>query len=120
MLAEGFPVTPVIDGDKITVSIKQLSADVFKYAFFDEGVPRNTMQLLHEYVDIDYLELPAKKSNVDVLIFHISHCGSSLLSQLFKIKDNFRVIGEPEVINTILLQQALTKSTASPQPTLPR
>ncbi|MBP6303962.1 MAG: sulfotransferase [Bacteroidia bacterium] len=111
MLAEGFPVTPVIDGDKITVSIKQLSADVFKYAFFDEGVPRNTMQLLHEYVDIDYLELPAKKSNVDVLIFHISHCGSSLLSQLFKIKDNFRVIGEPEVINTILLQQALTKST---------
>ncbi len=111
MLAEGFPVTPVINGDKITISIKQLSDDVFKYAFFDEGVSRNTIQLLHECVDIDDLELPAIKSNVDVLIFHISHCGSSLLSQLFKIKDNFRVIGEPEVINTILLQQALTKST---------
>lgn len=111
LLNEGFPVSPVLNGDKITVSIKQLSADVFKYAFFDEGVSGNTIQLLQEYVDIDDIELPAVNNKPDVLIFHISHCGSSLLGQLLKIKSNFRVIGEPEVINTILLQQVLTENT---------
>lgn len=109
MPAEGFPVTPVLNGEKITVSIKQLSPDIFKSAFFDEGVSHNTIQIVHQSVDID--ELPFALSNVDVFIFHISHCGSSLLSQLLKIKNNFRVIGEPEVINTILLQQALTNKS---------
>lgn len=111
MPAEGFPVIPVINGDKIFISIKQLSDDVFKHAFFDEGVSGNTIQLMQECVDIDNIELPSLYDKPDVLIFHISHCGSSLLGQLLKIKNNFRVIGEPEVINTILLQQVLTENT---------
>jgi hypothetical protein len=111
MPAKGFPVTPVLNGDKIFISIKQLSDDVFKHAFFDEGVSGNTLQLLHESVDIDNIELPSLYDKPDVLIFHISHCGSSLLGQLLKTKNNFRVIGEPEVINTILLQQVLTENT---------
>lgn len=104
-----YPANPYWREHQIFFCLKQVDESAYNYAFIDEGIAK--IMAAQQDVNLDDIQLPAEPTSPQVLVFHLSHCGSSLLVQLLKKKAESAVWGEPELINTILLEQLLQQHT---------
>lgn len=99
-----FPAAPVLHGTGVTFKPVSLKKDAFLHPFYDDGVAAHAVSgyAVHRQ-NLDELPLPAPHIPLRAIIFHLSHCGSTLLGQLLSVKTENRVISEAELINSILL-----------------
>ena len=85
---------------------QELNEDVFDYPFFNEGVPNAGVE---GHKKIRLSDIPFKKDEnamkLKGIIFHTSHCGSTLLSRMLNQLYKVRVVSEPEAINGLLLSK---------------
>ncbi|MEL6559604.1 MAG: hypothetical protein AAFQ94_15540 [Bacteroidota bacterium] len=92
---------------------RELSADVFTYPFFNEGVSKSYTNNSNSYT-LDDLEINEAADDLILkgLIFTTSHCGSTLLSGMLSKLPEVRVVSEPEAINGLLLSAVLHQMEA--------
>ncbi|MBC6994633.1 hypothetical protein QWY85_07550 [Neolewinella lacunae] len=102
-----YPVYTAVANPPETVC-QELSSEVFDYPFFNDGarVCKTTNRATHT---LQPATVPAEEEQLALngLIFHISHCGSTLLGRLLQQMDRVRVVSETEAINGLLLSKAL-------------
>jgi hypothetical protein len=106
-----YPVYTSIENKPNTIC-QNLDEIVFEYPFFNEGVTETTRLEAKERYDLDALELEKIENEEESLelkgwIFHVSHCGSTLLSKILSQIQNVRVVSETEAINGLLLSKQL-------------
>ncbi|MCC6685185.1 MAG: sulfotransferase [Bacteroidia bacterium] len=97
-----FPLRPVLIADQIYFSPVELNEDAFGEPFFDDCLKTTPAT---EKCNLDSCEEPLHFIAPEAFIFHLSHCGSTLLAQSLATIDSHRVISEPEIINTIFLSK---------------
>lgn len=100
-----FPIYTQVSQAPVTICEK-LPTEVFDSPFFNNAVPlvRSTNSIRKE-LDLNSETI---SENTDLLqlkgfIFHTSHCGSTLLANMFRASKKTRVISETEAINGLLL-----------------
>jgi len=86
------------------IMCEALQEQVFDYPFYNDGVPHTRVSRGQTY-RLDDLELADESEALELkgLIFHTSHCGSTLLSRMLGQVKNVRVVTESEAINGLLL-----------------
>ncbi|MEO1053731.1 MAG: hypothetical protein AAFX87_24050 [Bacteroidota bacterium] len=102
-----YPVYTQIKEEPSTIC-KELKEDVFEYSFFNEGVSNSYTENSENY-DLDNLDLAQKDDDLILraIIFHTSHCGSTLVSRMLSQLSEVRVLSEPESVNGLLLSAIL-------------
>tara|TARA_R110002020_G_scaffold34876_2_gene105834 strand:+ start:1804 stop:2655 length:852 start_codon:yes stop_codon:yes gene_type:complete len=100
-----FPIHTYVSKTPVTICEK-LPAEVFGYPFFNDAIPLvRTENSLKNELDLNTENTLKNKQLLQIkgFIFHTSHCGSTLLSNMFKASKKTRVISETEAINGLLL-----------------
>lgn len=107
-LAQWTPVSLVIEPPAPTIDWCDLSDLTFSEPFFSQTLVRvGDEPVSRELVTTDLaalrqIDAVAPGRDPDGFIFHISRCGSSLVSQLAAALDGVAVLAEPDPINTLL------------------
>lgn len=104
-----YPVYTTIEKNPTTVC-QNLSETVFEYPFFNEGVLLTKQKSTKKYtlkLAEDENEGEEETLELKGLIFHTSHCGSTLLCRMLNQIKSVRVVNEPESINGLLLSMKL-------------
>ncbi len=115
-LANWLPIK--YDSHMQTISWSLLSDEPFKQPFFDDHISQiNRQQLLRSIVrpktSLQYLvkyQHVLQKSDPTGFIFHLSRCGSTLVSNAFTVLDECWVLSEANVLTNLLLDQNLDES----------
>jgi hypothetical protein len=100
-----FPIYTEVNNTPITI-FEKLPAEVFDPPFFNDAVPvvrsKNSKRKEHDLTTETISEnrelLPLKG-----FVFQTSHCGSTLLANMFRAAKKTRVVSETEAINGLLL-----------------
>lgn len=96
-----YPVSTTIS-QKPQVMYKELPEEVFQYPFFNDGVlASNVIETKRNFS----LDKNNEKLELKGLIFNISHCGSTLLSNMLGQLEGVKMVSEPEAINGLLLSK---------------
>ena len=107
-LAQWTPVSLAIEPPAPTIDWCDLSDLTFSEPFFSQTLIRvGDEPVSRELVTTDLgalrqIDAVAPGRDPDGFIFHISRCGSSLVSQLAAALDGVAVLAEPDPINTLL------------------
>ena len=101
-----YPIYTIVSPNASTIC-KRINEEAFRYPFFNDGVS-SCFKEEYEY-DLSEIVLPSKDDCLPLigLIFHTSHCGSTLLSRMLGQIQQVKVISEPEAINGLLLAKRL-------------
>lgn len=100
-----FPIYTQVSKTPITI-VEKLREEVFAHPFFNDAVPlvraKNSFRK-----ELDF-NTETISENIALLtlagfIFHTSHCGSTLLANMFGASKKTRVVSETEAINGLLL-----------------
>jgi len=106
-----FPVYTQVNQKPITICEK-LPAEVFDYPFFNDAIslvrPMNSERKTLELVD-KTTSINPESLNLKGFIFHTSHCGSTLLSNMIGASKKTRIVSETEAINGLLLSAVFYK-----------
>ncbi len=100
-----FPIYTEVNRNPIAICTK-LPAEVFDYPFFNDGVslvrPKNSNS---KRVDFSCEPNSQNQNSLKLkgFIFHTSHCGSTLLANMFGVSKKTRIVSETEAINGLLL-----------------
>ncbi len=87
---------------------QELSEEVFDYPFFNDGARLcKTDNLATPILQPGTVPAEEEQLALNGLIFHTSHCGSTLLCRLLQQIGSVRVVSETEAINGLLLSKAL-------------
>ena len=100
-----FPVYTQV-GPKPIAVCEKLPISAFSYPFFNDAVPivRPNNSIRKELPLTNGAAFSAQKSlTLAGFIFHTSHCGSTLLANMFGASTKTRVVSETEAINGVLL-----------------
>jgi hypothetical protein len=104
------PIFTTVEENPVTW-LKKTGACVFNYPFFNEGVYHTKKSLSGIQPEYSFADIPLYEENtllkIKGLIFHTSHCGSTLLSRMLGSSKQVRVVSETEAINGLLLSYAL-------------
>ncbi len=103
-----FPLRPILIADQIYFSPVELNEDAFYEPFFDDCLKTTPAT---EKCNLDSCEEPLHFIAPEAFIFHLSHCGSTLLAQSLATIKSHRVISEPEIINTIFLSKVFNNDS---------
>jgi hypothetical protein len=103
-----FPTFTHVAPDPVTVC-ERMSAGVFDYPFFNEGVAKSGRGARERLtLDVDAATTPpVGRLALKGFIFHTSHCGSTLLARMLAASPRVRVVSETEAINGLLLAYRL-------------
>jgi len=104
-----FPVYTTVEANPFTI-LKVMENAVFQYPFFNEGVTHcKKVETDFRVYSLDDIGNGIELNVLPVrgLIFHTSHCGSTLLSRMLGILPGVRVVSETEAINGLLLSYLL-------------
>jgi len=100
-----FPIYTEIRKNPLVVC-RMLPAEVFEYPFFNDGVSKvSSTNSIRKELDLNSVTVLESKGSLQLkgFIFHISHCGSTLLANMLKASKKTRVVAETEAINGLLL-----------------
>ena len=102
-----YPIETTLSPSPQTTCIA-LKEKAFHFPFFDEGIvkAKEFNAKRHNLETIQFSE-GQELLTLKGLIFHTSHCGSTLLANMLKENSTVRVVSEPEAINGLLLSKAL-------------
>lgn len=99
-----FPASPALPGADITFRPVQLRREAFLLPFYDDGIIAHRIRGARpDRINLDECREPPAALPLRAIIFHLSHCGSTLLGQLLSIRQDYRVVSEAEIINSVLL-----------------
>jgi len=107
-----FPFSLVSFHNNFFLRCHPFSNEVFQEPFYDWGAykwlkeQKEPHGLLLNLIDQQHgiINLPANKPSC--VIFHVSRCGSTIVSNFFAIQAKFRVVREPQTINDLLLEKS--------------
>lgn len=106
-MTKTYPVYTTIAKEPHT-TCEGLEEGVFQYPFFSDGVS-STKTNPRAKSDLDSIEVKPDQEELELkgLIFHSSHCGSTLLGRMLNQTQSVRVVNESEAINGLLLSKKL-------------
>ncbi|MDN3724246.1 hypothetical protein QRD02_07615 [Aequorivita sp. SDUM287046] len=106
-----FPVYTRVGPNPVAVCEK-LPVQVFEYPFFNDGAamqPRSNPKRKELRLQADPIFPNQEFLKLKGFIFHTSHCGSTLLSNMLKSSKQTRIVAETEAINGLLLSAIFYK-----------
>ena len=100
-----YPIITIVSKEPEKIG-GELPEEVFNYPFFNEGVSQARTHQKKKYnLDSIKIEETDKQLELKGLIFHVSHCGSTLLSRMMGQLEKVKVVSETEAINGLLLSK---------------
>lgn len=102
-----YPVYTTIEKEPKTIC-RKIDDAVFEYPFFNEGVSLVKNNSSENYI-LQSGSIPEKEAGLELkgLIFHTSHCGSTLLCRMLNQVQSLTTLSETEAINGLLLSKVL-------------
>lgn len=107
-----YPVYTQVKEEPTTIC-RELKEEVFEYPFFNQGVSYSNTENFKQY-NLEELDTDQRDSDLVIkgIIYHTSHCGSTLLSRMLGKLSKVRIVSEPESINGLLLSAILHQTSA--------
>ena len=99
----GLPVRAALHPTGLYLALRQIGRDELKDAFMQETITRVPAQEKIVQVARNHIGRAPPDTAPAGIIFHVSRCGSTLISQSLKRLDDVVVYAEPQPINEILV-----------------
>lgn len=100
----GFPIDTDLSSSELRLILRDIPVGEFQDAFVEDTIQRiNGIEITIPLICTDFEINDLKNISPAGIVYHVSKCGSTLISQLLKCSDEAIIYSQPPVLNNILM-----------------